>query len=519
MVVKGFLSGNLLSPQPWELSTAADVGLTLSQFRFTLAFVASVVVGAILRWVPTVRGRHIFSLISGFLLIYYPFGNSCLHAVFPSLLVYAGMRCYRRQCGTLAWLIAFPYLILAHVVSASGAAWKEGHLDFTGAQMVLTLRLIAVAVSYQDGGAPPGKLREYAGRKRLPALPSPLEFFSYLFAAGNLLAGPFFEARDYFDYVERKGEWDESEPSKRIPNPVLPGLARFVKGVICAVLWMKLSGTYGADLLESRWFQQEISLPHRLYLLWLVGLAARCKYYFAWAVAESSLIFSGLCYNGRNAEGRPLWNRYINSRIRRVEFNASLPNLAANWNVCTGLWLRHYVYERLTPAGKRPTFGTLAATQLVSGVWHGLFPGYWFFFATTAVMFEAGKTIYRYEQTWPPRVRHFPPWLILKVVFNAHILSYAASSFIVLWLPDCLAIFRSVYFCGHISVLAIMALGMVFPPRKQKRGTAPEKAAEAAPPGEMGEGCTTSILELSAAEAAAAVAVPDLPLDQGKKEL
>ena len=40
-------------------------------------------------------------------------------------------------------------------------------------------------------------------------------------------------------------------------------------------------------------------------------------------------------------QGKPLWNRYINSRIRRVEFNPSLTNLAANWNVCTGLWLRH----------------------------------------------------------------------------------------------------------------------------------------------------------------------------------
>jgi lysophospholipid acyltransferase len=53
------------------------------------------------------------------------------------------------------------------------------------------------------------------------------------------------------------------------------------------------------------------------------------------------------------------------------------------------------VYERVTPKGKRPTFGTLVATQLVSGVWHGLFPGYWLFFATTALMFEAGKTLYR----------------------------------------------------------------------------------------------------------------------------
>ena len=58
--------------------------------------------------------------------------------------------------------------------------------------------------SYQDGGKPAEQLQEYAARKRLRQLPSPLEFFSYLFAAGNLLAGPFFEASDFFDYVQRK---------------------------------------------------------------------------------------------------------------------------------------------------------------------------------------------------------------------------------------------------------------------------------------------------------------------------
>ena len=47
---------NLLPPQAWELQTAASAGLTISQFRFTLAVILSVVVGAILRKVPTVRG-------------------------------------------------------------------------------------------------------------------------------------------------------------------------------------------------------------------------------------------------------------------------------------------------------------------------------------------------------------------------------------------------------------------------------------------------------------------------------
>lgn len=44
---------------------------------------------------------------------------------------------------------------------------------------------------------------------------------------------------------------------------------------------------------------------------------------------------------------------------------------------------RRYVYERLTPPGQKPTFMTLMVTQLVSGVWHGLYPGYIMFFAGT----------------------------------------------------------------------------------------------------------------------------------------
>jgi len=42
-------------------------------------------------------------------------------------------------------------LCRSHIGSASGQAWKEGKMDFTGAQMVLTLKLISVAVCYQDG--------------------------------------------------------------------------------------------------------------------------------------------------------------------------------------------------------------------------------------------------------------------------------------------------------------------------------------------------------------------------------
>jgi hypothetical protein len=39
----------------------------------------------------------------------------------------------------------------SHVASASGSAWKEGKMDFTGSQMIVTLKIISAAVSYQDG--------------------------------------------------------------------------------------------------------------------------------------------------------------------------------------------------------------------------------------------------------------------------------------------------------------------------------------------------------------------------------
>ena len=126
--------------------------------------------------------RHVFSIVSGFLLVYYPFATGVFHAIVPTSLAYFFMRRFRQHCGTLTWLTAFPYLIVwwaacigccpdccrpcclqaaqdaaaaaaaarellsqfllwsggsvcSHVLQASGAAWKEGQLDFTGAQV------------------------------------------------------------------------------------------------------------------------------------------------------------------------------------------------------------------------------------------------------------------------------------------------------------------------------------------------------------------------------------------------
>ena len=110
---------------------------------------------------------------------------------------------------------------------------------------------------------------------------------------------------------------------------------------------------------------------------------------------------------------------------REITSQAPIACLSIKQCVCAD------VYERLTPKGKPPTFFTLIVTQLVSGVWHGLFPGYVLFFISSALMFQSSKVLYRYERNWPKSGQTFPLWTLAKWAYTAFTLNYCASAFLV----------------------------------------------------------------------------------------
>lgn len=285
--------------------------------------------------------------MAGFVLIYFPFGNGCFHALITSVVVYVFMVTSPKKCGNLAWGFAFPYLIGNHIHQASGMAWKDGQLDFTGAQMILTLKLVSVAMCYQDGAcSDKSRLHPYGLSKMITTCPSILEYFSYLFAAGNLLSGPTFEAKDYFDYINRVGDWDEKHrPECRIPNPWTPGIYRFGKALCCGAVWIYFTGHgINVDLIESEYWRKDLSFTVRCLALWATIVVYRFKYYAVWCISEAGMIFSGFGYRMRDENGRPRWDRYISSHIRRVELNPSLADTPKHWNLCTGLWLRHCTF-------------------------------------------------------------------------------------------------------------------------------------------------------------------------------
>lgn len=143
-------------------------------------------------------------------------------------------------------------------------------------------------------------LTSYQQKMKLARLPSPLEYLSYIFAAGNLLsglltdwrlrtwmpaadaslsvmpalqcsadicitarvhAGPNFEMADYLHFIERTGPWDP-KAERPVPPSVVPGTIRFLKAAGCLVIYLSLVGRFSPLTLEAKAFF-EMSLWRR----------------------------------------------------------------------------------------------------------------------------------------------------------------------------------------------------------------------------------------------------------------
>ena len=72
--------------------------------------------------------------------------------------------------------------------------------------MVLTLKVISSAMSYQDGLIKKEEdLRVSQRKNRIKELPSFVQYVGYCLNCGSHLAGPVYEIKDYIDWTEDKG--------------------------------------------------------------------------------------------------------------------------------------------------------------------------------------------------------------------------------------------------------------------------------------------------------------------------
>ncbi|CAA3005603.1 lysophospholipid acyltransferase 1-like [Olea europaea subsp. europaea] len=413
-------------------SMASAIGLSVPVLRFLLCFAATIPVSLFHRFVPGGPvARHLYAATTGAVLSYLSFGfSSNLHFLVPMFLGYASMVLCRKYCGIITFFLAFGYLIGCHVYYMSGDAWKEGGIDATGALMVITLKIISCVINYNDGLLKEEDLLEVQKKNRLLKLPSSIEYLGYCLCCGSHFAGPVYEMKDYLEWTERKGNWKPTEKGSS-PSPYWPTFRAVLQAAICMGLYLYLVPHYPLSRFTEPVYQ-EWGFWKRLSYQYMSGFTARWKYYFIWSISEASIIISGLGFSGWTDSNPPKsrWDRAKNVDIVGVELATSSVQLPLVWNIQVSTWLRHYVYERLIQKGKKPGFFQLLATQTVSAVWHGLYPGYIIFFIQSAVMIAGSRVLYRWQQATQSNLFK-KIFIFVNFAYTLLVLNYSCVGFMV----------------------------------------------------------------------------------------
>ncbi|KAL2920605.1 Lysophospholipid acyltransferase 1 [Bienertia sinuspersici] len=437
-------------------SMAAALGLSIPVLRFLLCFVATIPISLIWRIIPRTLPKHIYSAFTGVLLCYLSFGvSSNLHFLVSISIGYLSMLVCRPKCGVIAFLGAFGYLIGCHVYYMSGDAWKEGGIDATGALMVLTLKVISCAINYQDGLLKDEDLREAQKKNRLLKMPSLIEYVGFCLCCGSHFAGPL---------------WS---PSEKQPSPWGAVARALLQAAICMALYLYLVPLFPLTIFTTPVYG-EWGFFKKLSYQYMCGFTARWKYYFIWSISEASIIISGFGFSGWSSTSppKPKWDRAKNVEIIGVELATSAVQIPLVWNIQVSTWL--HVYERLVQKGKKGGFFQLLATQTVSAIWHGLYPGYIFFFVQSALMIAGSKVIYRWQQG--VSANSLKTILTLaNFAYTLLVLNYSAVGFMVLSLHETVAAYGSVYYIGTVIPIILLLLDIVVKPPRPTKSKAQKK--------------------------------------------
>jgi len=457
---------------------------------------------------PSKELKHLFSLLVGLALVQWIFGPDWIHSLLSSAVTY--LICAlapKKYIHVLVFVWVMGYMTGAHAYRMY-VSYLSGIFDFTGTQMVLTMKLTSFAYNLYDGTADRERVfpatpyadkrlsRLYNERRRfaIRQLPNPLEFFGYVFCFTCILAGPAFEYSDYQQAIDgsafeqksyaaavrddekviapngTKKDASSTVSSGKVvyPSTLLPALQRLLVGVVTLAGHLVLVATYQVSSLYNADFIANTPALARMFYAIVALFTERLKYYFAWKVAEGASILAGFGFEGYTPEGKVIgWKGVENIDILGFETSASVQTMTRTWNKRTQGWLERYTYQR--------TGRSLVATYFVSALWHGLYPGFFFFFMTLPIITRIERllkskvnplVVPEYDgydlKTYPKTPVGYIYWIICWIgTFGAML--YVGEFFFLGSLENCMVCLRSYYFIPHIFLLLVYIVLSLMP--------------------------------------------------------
>ncbi|KAF0700823.1 Aste57867_8674 [Aphanomyces stellatus] len=459
----------------WLDAQALHHGIPVNSGRLVIGLVLSCLVAPFTHLVHGLTARHLCNVVLGMSLAIFAFDWMVIHSFLPTLLTYVILHVApRSMVGTIVAIMTFAHLIYSHILRE----YYGADIIWDCAQMVLTLKLVGTAISYGDGALPAAAKTPAMLRNQLLAVPSLLELFGYVYFFPSFLVGPVFEFSDYTAWVE----------ANRIAPVVV--VLRNLGFLVLSIAGYVLSQMYFpiGQVTASTFYP---TLPAWARWLMQLGCVGMYKYTFfmVWQFGELGGVLAGYGYNPATKD----WDGLRNNNIFLVEVPTSTRVMINNWNIKVAAWLNTYVYQRvgLTKDGK-PTAVSTFASFLVSALWHGLLPGYYFFFIFMGLTLEVGRQMrrrvratfhYTEDRNGHPHAifteyfdssKAHPLALLYDVagVLLAHFFTnYFGMAFANNNMQTFLAVWSTVYYIPHVFILCLFVVFSLTEPKKPKAKT------------------------------------------------
>jgi len=447
---------------------AEDNGLPLDQVKLLFCFVSAYPLAALYNFLPNnTTVRHLYGMIFGLFMGYFCLGKDVIYSFGSSLVCYFLFSVLDIKSGMAhkaVFTFSMLFLSVCHIyrMYRDYLGWS---MDFTGPQMLLTLRLTTLGFDLYDGTQNFDKLGSYAKEMHVKQLPNLLEFFAYVYFFPGFLAGPAFNYKEYISFID--GSMFKATPNGRAPSPWFPAIKKFLFSLV--LIGAVLLGKYFPfDYELSEEFMQS-PFYFKCYYIWVAALMSRFPYYFAWVIAEGACNLCGIGFSGYDGNNKPKWDRATNVHVLGLELAQNFRAVTESWNIRTDRWLKHYIYERVP-------FSPVAMTFLCSAVWHGFYGGYYLSFMSAAFIIQSARTIRRNiqsrfvtEEGKPKSTKIFYDAICL--VGTSFVLNYLMTPFKMLSFWSSLQVWTSVYFIGHVLTAGAVLLAIVLGTPRRKTAT------------------------------------------------
>lgn len=288
----------------------------------------------------------------------------------------------------------------------------------------------------------------------------------------SVIAGPCNNFKDYVAFIEGRHthmkllevNWKEKGfHSLPEPSPTGAVMHKLCVTLVSLLLFLTLTKTFPVTSLVDDWFVHEANFLTRLCYLYIVMQASKPKYYFAWTLADAVNNAAGFGFSGVDKNGNFSWDLLSNLNIWKIETATSFKMYVENWNIQTATWLKRVCYERV------PWYPTVL-TFILSALWHGVYPGYYFTFLTGILVTLAARTVrknYRHyflSSKALKAVYDIVTWAVTQLA-----VSYTVAPFVMLAVEPTISLYKSMYFYLHIISLLIILFLPIKPQAHNQR--------------------------------------------------